>query len=387
MSSEPYVLSVHPTLAQRQKASALALLMICSFVLVLPLADERVSRSETLVLIFDTALTVFGLVVAALLFTLFRVTRIPAALALACGFLLMSLTTAPQLLRAAHAAFVDLRLQFISDLSLPAAIISFALLRRGSAARVDAARVASIIAGGIAATVAIAALATWVTAASGDFGVSAPTGATTLLWRVLATTLLCASLVVAVALMWRERSSVLGLWLLLTLIAWLLDVLLRAAAPDYGSVSWHFARSYGVLGTACLMIALLAENATLYSRLVRIFAGRDAAGAQRGVAADVVKTISNELHQPLCAITANADAIRQLLEHPRQDLAEVRAALDDIVGDAKRASETLRGAQRMLAGANQAPAVNEAGQQALATRADQRDDEGTAPVPGDTARQ
>jgi hypothetical protein len=370
MLSEPYVMSVHPTLAQRQKASALALLMICSCVLALPLADERVTRSETLVLIFDTALTVFGVVVAVLLFVQFRVTRIPAALALACGFLLMSLTTAPQLLRAAQEAFVDLRLQFISDLSLPVAAISFALLRRSSAARVDASRVASNIAGGIAATVAIAALATWVTAASGDFGLSAPSGEGTLLLRMLATTLLCTSLVVAVALIWRERSSVLGLWLLVTLVAWLLDVLLRAAAPDYGSVSWHFARSYGVLGTACMMVALLAENATLYSRLVQAFAGRDAAGSQRGTAVEVVRTISNELHQPLCAITANADAIRQLLEQPRQDLAEVRAALDDIVGDAKRASETLCSAQRMLAGANQSPAVTDAGQRALPASAD-----------------
>ncbi len=370
MSSEPYVLSVHPTLAQRQKASALALLMICSCVLVLPLADEHVSRSTTLVLIFDTALTVFGLVVAALLFMQFRVTRIPAVLALACGFLLMSLTTAPQLLRAAQDAFVDLRLQFISDLSLPAAAISFALLRRSSAARVDASRVASIIAGGIAATVALAALATWVTAARGDLGVSAPSGAATLLWRVLATALLCASLVVAVALLRRARSSVLGLWLLVALIAWLLDVVLRAAAPDYGSVSWHLARSYGVLGTACVMVALLAENATLYSRLVRTFAGREAAGSQRGTAADVVRAISSELHQPLCAITANADAIGQLLKRPRQDLAEVRAALDDIVGDAQRASETLRSAQRMLAGVNRAPAVTGADQRALPTSAD-----------------
>ena len=370
MSSEPSVSSMHPTLAHRQKASALALLMICSCVLALPFADERVARSETFVLIFDTALTAFGLVVAALLFTQFRVTRIPAALVLACGFLLMSLTTVPQLLRATQEAFVDLRLQFISDLSLPAAAICYALLRSSSAARVDASRVAPIIAGGIAATVAIAALATWVTAASGDFGVSAPSGEATLLWRVLATTLLCASLVVAVALMWRERGSVLGLWLLVTLIAWLLDVLLRAAAPDYGSVSWHFARSYGVLGTACMMLALLAENATLYSRMVQTFAGRDAVGSQRGAAAEVVKTISNELQQPLCAITANADAIRKLLEHPRQDLAEVHAALDDIVGDAKRASESLHSAQRMLAGTNQAPAVTDTGQRASPASAD-----------------
>ena len=363
MSSEQYVLSaMHTTLAQRQKASALALLMICGCVLALPLADERVSRFEALVLILDTARTLFGLVIAALLFTQFRVTRIPAALALACGFLLMSLTTAPQLLRAAQETFVDLRLLFISDLSLPAAAIAGALLRRGSTAHVDASRVASIIAGGIAATVAIAALATWVTAAGGDFGVSVPSGEATLLWRVLATTLLCTSLVVAVALSWRERTSVFGLWLLLMLLAWLLEVLLRAVAPDGGSVSWPVARSYGVLGTACVMLALLAENATLYSRLVRTFAGRDVVGSRRGAAAGVVDTISDELNQPLCAITANADAIGCLLDGQRPDFAEVRAALDDIVGDARRASETLRSAQRMLAGANEAPAVIDVGQ-------------------------
>src|SRR5687767_13415087 len=118
MSSEQPGLSVHPTFAQRQRASALALLMICSFVLALPLADERVPRFEALILIFSTSLTLFGLLVAALLFTQFRVTRIPAVLVLACGFLLMSLTTAPQLLRAAQDASVDPRLQFISDLSL-----------------------------------------------------------------------------------------------------------------------------------------------------------------------------------------------------------------------------------------------------------------------------
>lgn len=362
MSSEQSVSSAYPTFAQRQRASALALLMMCSCALALPLADESVSRFEVLVLIFETVLMTFGLVVAALLFTQFRVTRIAAVLALACGFLLMSLTTAPQLLRAAQGAFVDRRLQFISDLSLPVAAVVYALLRRGPAARVDASRVASNIAGGIAATVAIAALATWVTAASGDFSGSAAPDEATLLGRVLATTLLCTALVVALAMLWRERSSILGLWLLVTLVAWLLDVLLRAVAPDDGSASWPFARSYAVLGTACLMLALLAESAALYSRLIGTIAGRDAAGSQRGAAAAVIGTISDELNQPLCAITANADAIGRLLDDPRADLAEIRAALDDIIGDARRASETLRGAQRMLAGVNEAPADIDVGQ-------------------------
>lgn len=362
MSSEQFLLSVHPTFAQRQQASTLALLMICGCVLALPLADVRVARSDVFIQFFDTALTLIALVVAVLLFTQFRVTRIPGVLTLACGFLLMSLTTAPQLLRAAQGAFVDLRLQFISDLSLPAAAIAYALLRRGSAARVDSARSASIVTGGVAATVALAALATWVAAASGDTGIGVPEGDATLLWRGLATSLICIAVVAAIALLWRGRGTVLDLWLLVTLLAWLLDVLLRAVAANDSSISWHVAYSYGVLGAACMMLALLGENAALQSRLAHLLAGRAQLREQRSTASGVVDTISNELNQPLCAITANADAIGCLLEQPRPDFAEVRAALDDIVDDAKRASETLRNAQRMLAGANDAPADIDVGQ-------------------------
>ena len=363
MSGEPYTLStVHPTLGQRQKASALALLMICGCVLALPLADVRVARGDVFILFFDTVLTLIAFVVAVLLFTQFRVTRSPAVLTLGCGFLLLSLTTAPQLLRAAQGAIVDLRLQFISDLSLPAAAIAYALLRRGSAARVDAARIASILAGGVAATVALAALATWVTAASGDISMGVAGAEATLLWRVLATSLPCIALAAAIALLWRGRGSVLDLWLLVTLFAWLLDVLLRAVAANDSSMSSQVACSYGVLGAACMMLALLGENAALHSRLTRLLAGRQGLREQLSTAAGVVDTISNELNQPLCAITANADAIGSLLEQPRPDLAEVQAALDDIVGDAKRASDTLRNAQRLLAGANDVPADIDVGQ-------------------------
>ena len=362
MLGEQYALAtVHPTLGQRNKASALALLLICSCVLALPLAAARVPHFDSLILIFDSTLTLAGLVVAVLLFTQFRVTRTPAVLALACGLLLMSLTTVPQLLRAAQGASIDLRLQFVSDLSLPAAAIAYALLRRGSAARVDAVRVASIIFGGVAASVALAALATWVTAASGEPGVGVPTDEVPLLWRVLATALLCTTLAAAITLLWRGDSSVLGLWLLVTLVAWLLGALLRAVVADHGSVSWLFARSYEVLGTACMMLALLAENATLYSRLARMI-GIRGLREQGDATASVVETISNEVNQPLCAITANADAIARLLDQPRPDFAEVRAALDDIVGDAKRASDALHNAQRMMAGANEAPAVIDVGQ-------------------------
>ena len=42
-------------------------------------------------------------------------------------------------------------------------------------------------------------------------------------------------------------------------------------------------------------------------------------------------SIAHEINQPLAAIMANAEAARDLLDRDPPDLAEVRAALEDIV--------------------------------------------------------
>ena len=61
---------------------------------------------------------------------------------------------------------------------------------------------------------------------------------------------------------------------------------------------------------------------------------------------EVTASFAHELNQPLAAIVNNANACLGLLSSDRQQLAEVRGALSDIVGDAERASaiiERVRG--------------------------------------------
>jgi len=58
----------------------------------------------------------------------------------------------------------------------------------------------------------------------------------------------------------------------------------------------------------------------------------DASSAPAGAA------LADEVNQALCAITANADAIGSLIQKPRPDFGEVRAALADIISDAERVS-------------------------------------------------
>jgi hypothetical protein len=170
-------------------------------------------------------------------------------------------------------------------------------------------------------------------------------------WRWLVTTALCASLIVALALLWQRRSSVLDLWLLVLLAGWLIDVMTRAAAPDDASVPWHIARLCGVLGVAVILGVRRAE-------LPAGFARREHPPARRAATPDaqvVLDEVAEQLVQPLCAITANADAIGRLLDHERPDFDEVRAALADIVDEAARASVALRAAQRATAGGRRSP--------------------------------
>jgi signal transduction histidine kinase len=345
MSGEQYVSVNQPTLRQRQRAGALALLMACGCALALLRADTRVPHSESLVLVIDTARLLLGVVGTMSLFLQYRVGRKPACLALASGFLLISLTTAAQLLRELQGAYIDLRLLLMTDLALPVAMILYVLLRRPSHVPVEPGRGADRPAAVIAATVAFAALVIWTTAASMEPGAGIPAAQASWAWHTFATTLLGVTLAAAIALFWQRRSSSMDLWFLVALGIWLMDVVLRAVAPDDAVATWHIARFYRVLGLGCVVFALLTENVTLFARFERLlWASRSRHGSNEGV----IDGIAEEINQPLCAITANADAISRLLDQEQPDLAEVRAALADIVDDAERASGTLRLAQRVV---------------------------------------
>jgi signal transduction histidine kinase len=56
---------------------------------------------------------------------------------------------------------------------------------------------------------------------------------------------------------------------------------------------------------------------------------------------EVVASIAHEVNQPLFAIVSNARAAGALLSHGKPDLAEIGAALEDIVQDANRASAIM----------------------------------------------
>ena len=350
--------STFVTPLQRQRAFALASLMICGCVLTLPLSATHVPRFESFILIADTAFALLSLVVSALLFGQVVMVRSWALLALACGFLLVSATTLPQLVRVSHGEFIDSSLRFFTDLALPLAVIAYALLRVTPPARGGG---ISLLIRGVAATAAIAIVILGMDWAGSDAAAGSIDAATNTPLQALAATILALTTSTAILLLWRRRASVLDLWLMVAMTAWLIEVLLEALAQDGMSFAWHVAQLYGVLAAACVAMALLAENARLQARIAGVFDTRERVrGAARAAGDTAIDTLADDINQPLCAITANADAIARLLDRPSPDIGEIRAALADISDDAMRASASLRAAQRLTS--REPPSVVDVGQ-------------------------
>ncbi|WP_437970127.1 response regulator [Sorangium sp. So ce260] len=63
---------------------------------------------------------------------------------------------------------------------------------------------------------------------------------------------------------------------------------------------------------------------------------------------ELAASIAHELNQPLAAILSNAQAAQRLLARAPPDVAEARAALDDIVADDRRAAKVIERMRAML---------------------------------------
>ncbi|MGK3963423.1 sensor histidine kinase [Sorangium sp. So ce118] len=96
--------------------------------------------------------------------------------------------------------------------------------------------------------------------------------------------------------------------------------------------------------------ALRAESRRLARRLKRNRAAELKALDDRDLAhlnqvsamRELASSIAHELNQPLAAILSNAQAALRLLAHIPPDIAEARAALEDIVADDRRAGKVIQ---------------------------------------------
>jgi signal transduction histidine kinase len=161
-------------------------------------------------------------------------------------------------------------------------------------------------------------------------------------WLYIATCLVLLS-VLAFILLWIRRRSVLDLWLMVVMCAYVIEICLIAfPVPVRFSFGWYAGRVFGLLSGSLLLFVLLYEITILYAQLLRaVMAQRREREARLMTGDAVAATIAHEVKQPLTGMITNADAGLRWLDRSTPALDRAKAAFEQIVADGHRAGAVI----------------------------------------------
>ena len=352
-----------PGRGQERLAACVLVVLVVPLLITAPFARVPLTNTEVLLPAYAGAVFVIELITSALLFALFSIQRSRAVLALSIGYLFSGLMVVPWALTFpgvfASLGLPDAGLQStaliatLRRLGFPLFVLAYALLKnadpsvqssQGSARRT--------ILGSVAGVVTIACGLTWLIVTSDGALPRFMSDARNVseLWQYVPATAVFLYLSGLVVL-WTRRRSVLDLWLMFVLCTLLIELVLLSyvSAGHRLSLGWWAGRFYGFISVSVVLIVLLSETATLYSRLARSVSAERRAREARLTAMEALSaSIAHEVNQPLASMVTNADAGLRWLGKKNPELEETRAALKRIVSDGHRAGKVIEGIRTMF---------------------------------------
>ncbi len=155
---------------------------------------------------------------------------------------------------------------------------------------------------------------------------------------------------IAMGLLLWHRRSVLDLWLLVVLSAWLVQTLMLSLLQGRFTAGWYTAVVLVLLSHLFLMIGLIAESSWLYTRLALATAARNRERDARLMSMNAVAAaIAHELGQPLTAVVLNAKGSLNLLSRPKPDLDNLRQSLGAILDAGHLTFDVLKSTRAIFA--------------------------------------
>ena len=349
---------------ERRFAGAVMLVSLAIFAALAPFAQTRLPPVAAFIPSYQSALVINDLITAVLLFGNFAIARSRALLLLASGYLFTALMAivhalsfpglfAPGGLLGAGAQSTAWLYMFWHG-GFPLAVICYALLSRG-ADRTRLPAPAAILAGVAAVLALVAALAALATAGEALLPNIMLGNAYTPAMIFVVAAVWAMSLAALAVLFLRRPHSVLDLWLMAVLCAWLADIALSAVLnAGRFDLGFYAGRLYGLAAASFVLVMLLLETITLYARLARsLDAERQERERRVGELSSelihvsrlselgqMVSALAHEVNQPLTAIGNYLRAGQRLAE--AGDGAKLRTALDKAVGETTRAREIIQ---------------------------------------------
>jgi signal transduction histidine kinase len=161
---------------------------------------------------------------------------------------------------------------------------------------------------------------------------------------------------IALALLWTGKRSVLDQWLMVAVLALIIELAVGALFNSARfAVGWYAGRMFSLVTSAAVLVALLAETTALYARLARSYLSLQRERDNKLINLEAVAaSISHEIKQPLSAMRLDSDTALTLLETTPPDLEGVRSALTDLVSNGERANQVLHDIRVLFGKAEQA---------------------------------
>jgi PAS domain S-box-containing protein len=269
---------------KRDRAAAVVVVAVSAvlFAVAVPYAAVPLTPVPAFVASYQSALAVNDLITAILLFSQFGILRSRVLLLLASGYLFTAAAafvhalTFPGLFAPAGllnaGPQTTVWLYMIWHGGFPLLVLGYALLKdKEGGAKIRGSTTTAILGSVIAVSVAISAL-TWVVTARHDILptlLSEGHYTATLIGVVSVAWLL--SLAALLALWFRRPHSVIDVWLMVVMCAWLFDIALssivNAARFDLG---FYAGRLYGLCAASFVLAVLLIDNVALQAQLSRL---------------------------------------------------------------------------------------------------------------------
>jgi signal transduction histidine kinase len=330
-------------------AWAVVACLLLSLLLAAPFAGTALHGTEALLPAYAAAVLIVDVIAATLLLAQFAVHGLVALLVLAVGYLLSGLAVVPWVATFpsvfSETGLLGAGLQTTALIAafrrivFPLALLGYAILQcRQRPAVVSTSRTRPLIWIAVAGSVLATAAATWTAIAGEQLAPAFMTDAraSTATWTLVLYASLLLSLMAAALLLVRKRRSLLDLWLLVTVAAFLSEIMLLGflGVGTRFSVGWWVGRAFGLVSAGIVMLALLAETTTLHARLLKSLMAESRAKDARATMLEALSAaLAHELNQPLASIVTSANAATRWLERPQPDLAEVSARLRRITAD------------------------------------------------------